>query len=123
MWRDKSSSLEQTSIERYRQRHSRSQAIRSMDYLNTRLEDELILLGQIGANAAIFTGLYWPALGPVGASLAILEGTIPLYVTVGSLVGKLHHRLLNDEEWEMARYIFRDSLYDRDEIILTNLGG
>ena len=27
------------------------------------------------------------------------------------------------EEWEMARYIFRDSLYDRAEIILTNLGG
>ena len=86
-------------------------------------EDELIWLGQIGANTAISTGLSWPALGPIGASLAIAQGAVPLYVTVGSLVGKLHHRLLNDEEWEMARYIFRDSLYDRDQIILTNLGG
>jgi hypothetical protein len=86
-------------------------------------EDELILLGQIGANAAIFSGLYWPALGPIGASLAIAQGAVPLYVAVGSLIGKIHHRRLNDAEWEMARYIFRDSLYDRDEIILTNLGG
>ncbi|MGH8064152.1 MAG: hypothetical protein ACRERE_02705 [Candidatus Entotheonellia bacterium] len=86
-------------------------------------EDELILLGQIGANAAIFSGLFWPALGPIGASLAIAQGAVPLYVTVGSLVGKLVHRLLHDDEWEMARYIFRDSLYDRAEIILTNLGG
>lgn len=85
--------------------------------------DELILLGQIGAHAAILSGLYWPALGPIGASVAIAEGAIPLFVTAGSLVGKLHHRLLNDEEWEMARYVFRDSLYGRDEIILTNLGG
>ena len=91
--------------------------------LKHEFEDELIWLGQIGANAAISTGLSWPALGPVGASLAILEGTVPLFVTAGSLVGKLDHRLLNDEEWEMARYIFRDSLYDRTEIILTNLGG
>jgi hypothetical protein len=91
--------------------------------LKHEFEDELILLGQIGANAAISTGLSWPALGPVGASLAIAQGAVPLYVTAGSLVGKLDHRLLNDEEWEMARYIFRDSLYDRTEIILTNLGG
>lgn len=85
-------------------------------------EDELIWLGQIGLNAAIFSGLYWPALGPVGATLQILQGLVPLYITLGSLVGALHHRLLNDEEWEMARYVFRDSLYERNDIILTNLG-
>jgi hypothetical protein len=86
-------------------------------------EDELILLGHIAGEVAIFSGLYWSALGPVGASLQIAQGAIPLYVTVGSLVGKLHHRLLNNQEWEMARYIFRGSLYDREEIILTNLAG
>ncbi len=61
-------------------------------------EDEIIWLGQIGANVAIFTGLSWPALGPVGASLAIAEGAVPLYVSVGSLVGKLHHRGMNDQD-------------------------
>src|SRR3954452_16276826 len=75
-------------------------------------EDELILLGNIAGNAAIMSGLYWPALGPVGASLAIAEGAIPLYITGLSLLGKLHHRLLNDREWEMAQYIFRGSLYN-----------
>ena len=91
--------------------------------LKHEFEDELIWVGHIAADTAIFTGLYWPALGPVGASLQIAKGAIPLYITGRSLLGKLHHRLLNDDEWEMARYIFRDSLYDRDEIILTNLGG
>ena len=56
-------------------------------------QDEIILLGEIAGNAAIFSALSWPALGPVGASLAIAQGAVPLYVTVGSLVGKLHHRL------------------------------
>jgi hypothetical protein len=91
--------------------------------LKHEFEDELILLGVIGVDVAICTGLYWPALGPIGATLEIGQGLVPLYVTAGSLVGKLHHRPLNDEEWEMARYIFRDSLYDRDDIILTNLAG
>jgi hypothetical protein len=86
-------------------------------------EDEIVLLGMIAGDIAIFSGLSWPALGPIGASLAIAQGAVPLYVTVGSLVGKLDHRLLNDEEWEMARYIFRDSPFDRADIILTNLGG
>lgn len=86
-------------------------------------EDELILLGEIAGEIAIFSGLAWPALGPIGATLAIAEGAIPVYVTVGSLVGKLHHRLLDDQEWEMAQYIFRESLFDREDIILTNLGG
>jgi hypothetical protein len=91
--------------------------------LKHEFEDELILLGNIAGNAVIYSGLYWPALGPIGASLAIAQGAVPLYVTVGSLIGKIDYRLLNDAEWEMARYIFRDSLYDQAEIILTNLGG
>ena len=86
-------------------------------------QDELIMLGEIAGDAAIFSGLSWPVLGPIGASLAIAQGAVPLYVTVGSLIGKIHHRRLNDKEWEMAQYIFRDSLFDRTEIILTNLGG
>ena len=91
--------------------------------LKHEFEDEIIWLGQIGTNIAIFSGLSWPVLGPVGASLAIAEGAIPVYITVGSLVGKLDHRLLNDQEWEMAQFIFRDTLPDRSQIVLTNLGG
>jgi hypothetical protein len=91
--------------------------------LKHEFEDELILLGTIAGDVAIFSGLSWPASGPIGASLAIGQGAVPLYVTATSVVGKLHHRLLNDQEWQMARYIFRDSLYNRDDIILTNLGG
>jgi hypothetical protein len=73
----------------------------------------------MAGEAAIFGGLYWPAMGPVGTAVA----AVPLlYVTGKLLIGKLHHRLLNDQEWEMARYIFHDSLYDRDDIILTNIG-
>ena len=86
-------------------------------------EDEIILLGKLAGEVIILSALTWPALGPVGAALQIAEGAVPLYVTAGSLIGKFHHRLLNDEEWEMAQYIFRDSLFERDEIILTNLGG
>jgi hypothetical protein len=86
-------------------------------------EDEIIWLGQIAANVAIFTGLSWPALGPIGATLAIAQGIVPLYITAGSLIGKLHHRPLNDQEWEMADYIFRGTLLQRSEIVLTNLGG
>lgn len=86
-------------------------------------EDEIILLGEIAGEIAITWALSWPVLGPVGASLAIAQGAVPLYVTVGSIVGKIDHRLMNDEEWAMAQYIFRDSLYGRDDIILTNLGG
>jgi hypothetical protein len=91
--------------------------------LKHEFEDEIIWLGQIGANIAIFSALSWPALGPIGASVAIAEGALPLYITVGSLIGKLDHRLMNDQEWEMAQFIFRDTLPDRSEIVLTNLGG
>jgi len=79
-------------------------------------EDELIFLGQIAGDAAIFTAVTWPAVGPIGAAPH-------LYVTGKLLLGKVHYRLMNDQEWEMARYIFRDSLYDRADIILTNLAG
>lgn len=83
-------------------------------------EDELILLGEIAGKVIIVGGLTWPALGPIGA---IALGAVPLYVATGSLIGKIHFRKMNDQEWEMARYIFRDSLYDRDNIILTDIGG
>jgi hypothetical protein len=91
--------------------------------LKHEFEDELILLGQIAGETAIFTALSWPVLGPIGASAEIAAGLIPAFVSVGSIIGKLHHRLLNDQEFDMAQYVFRDSLMDRDEIILTNLGG
>lgn len=91
--------------------------------LKHEFEDELIWIGQIGANVALVSGLSWAALGPVGASLAIAQGAIPLYITTGSVVGKLHQRLLNDQEWEMAEYIFSDTLIDRSQIVLTSLGG
>ena len=79
-------------------------------------EDELIMVGLLATDMAIFTAVTWPAAGPFGAAPHT-------YVTGRLLLGKLHHRLLNDEEWEMARYIFRDSSLDRADIILTNLGG
>jgi hypothetical protein len=92
--------------------------------LKHEFEDELILLGQIAGEVAIYSGLSFPALGPVAASLAIVaENAIPVYVTVGSVIGKLHHRPLNDQELAMAHYVFRQSLGDTDRIILTNLGG
>jgi hypothetical protein len=85
-------------------------------------EDELILIGEIAGEAAILSGLAWPVLGPIGASIVIAEGGVPLFVAAGSLIGKLHHRQLNAQELEMARYVFRDSLGDHDQIVLTNLG-
>jgi hypothetical protein len=88
--------------------------------LKKEFEDEIILLGEIAGKAIIVGGLTWPALGPVGA---IALGAVPLYVATGSLIGKIHFRKLNDQEWEMAQYIFRDSLDDRDNIILTDIGG
>ena len=91
--------------------------------LKHEFEDEIVWIGQVGANIAIYTVLTWPALGPVGASLAIAQGAVPLYISGKSLVGALDHRFLNDQEWEMAKYIFHDSLLDRDQIVLTNLGG
>jgi hypothetical protein len=91
--------------------------------LKHEFEDELILIGEVAGEIAIIGGLTWPVLGPIGASLAIAEGAIPLYVAAGSVVGKLHLRQLNDQELEMARYVFRGSLGDLDEVILTNLGG
>jgi hypothetical protein len=83
-------------------------------------EDEIIWIGQIGANAVLFSGLTWPALGPL---VPIAEGVVPLWISVGSIVGKIVHRSLNDQEWEMAQYIFRGTLLDRSEIVLTNLAG
>jgi hypothetical protein len=85
-------------------------------------EDELIFAGSVAGNIAIFSALTWPALGPTGATAAILRGAVPVFIRTGSLIGKLHNRLLNDQEWEMARYIFGDTLPDRSQIILTNLG-
>src|SRR5512132_2917818 len=86
--------------------------------LKHEFEDELIMLGQIAGETAIFSGLSWPVLGPIGASAVIAAGAIPAFVAVGSIIGLLHHRLLNDQEFEMAQYVFRGSLMDRDEIIL-----
>ncbi|WP_420630326.1 hypothetical protein [Candidatus Leptofilum sp.] len=83
-------------------------------------EDEIIMLGQIAGEIVIVSGLYWPVLGPVGATAQIMQNIVPTMVTVGSLIGKIDHRYLNDQEWEMANYIFGDSLADRDRIILTN---
>jgi hypothetical protein len=79
-------------------------------------EDELVLLGQIAGDAIVFAGLTWPAVGPFGAAGH-------LYVTGRLLLGKVHHRRPNAQEWEMAQHIFRDSLPDRRDVILTNLGG
>jgi len=91
--------------------------------LKHEFEDELIMVGELAGEAAIFSGLSWPALGPIAASAAIAEGAVPLYIAAGSIVGKFHHRPLDDRELAMARYIFGESLGNPDDIVLTNVGG
>jgi hypothetical protein len=90
--------------------------------LKNEAEDEIILLGQMGANYTITGALSLPTVDPFAATLLILRGSLPVYVVAGSLTGKVHHRFLNDTEWEMAQYIFQGTLLERREIILTNLG-
>jgi len=65
--------------------------------LKHEFEDELILLGRLRADTVIYAGL--------------------------KLIGQIRQRQMNDQEWEIAQYIFRDSLYDRTEILLTSLAG
>jgi hypothetical protein len=91
--------------------------------LKHEFEDELILIGELAGEAALIGALTFPALGPIAASAAIAEGAIPLYVSVGSIVGKFHSRRMNDQERGMARYVFGRSLGDLEEILLTNVGG
>jgi hypothetical protein len=79
-------------------------------------EDELIMFGLIAGDAAVFAGVTWPAVVPFGAAAH-------LYVTGRLLLGKVHYRPPNSQEWEMAQYIFRDSLPDRSDVLLTNLAG
>ena len=79
-------------------------------------EDELIMLGQIAGDAAIYSGITWPLVGPFGAAPH-------LYITGRLLLGKVHFRSPNAQEWEMARYIFGDTLPARTDVVLTNLAG
>jgi hypothetical protein len=79
-------------------------------------EDELIMLGHIAGDLVIYGGVTWSAVGPFGAAAH-------LYVTGKLLSGKLDHRPPNAQEWEMAQYIFGDSLPGRTDVILTNLAG
>src|SRR5689334_2781935 len=59
-------------------------------------EDELIMLGYLAGDFAIFTAVTWPIVGPFGAALHLYESGRLLF-------GKIHHRPMNDQEWEMAR--------------------
>ena len=79
-------------------------------------EDELILVGYLFGDAVIYAGLTWPILGPFGAAPQA-------YAAGRTLIGKLHSRTMNDQEWEMAEYIFRGTLPHRSDILLTNLAG
>ena len=91
--------------------------------LKHEFENEIILIGRIGVDVGLFTGLTWPLLGPVGMTADILKGVLPTFVNEGLLNGRLAHRLLNDQEWEMAQYIFHNTLFARSDIILTDMGG
>lgn len=84
--------------------------------LKHEFEDELIMLGYLAGDIIIFSPITWPVVGPFGAAKH-------LYESGRLLLGKLHHRQMNDQEWEMARYIFRDSIYKRSDIYLTNMAG
>jgi hypothetical protein len=79
-------------------------------------EDELIMVGQIAGDLALYSGITWPAVGPFGASAH-------LYVAGRLLAGKVDFRNPNNEEWAMARYIFGDTLPGRRDVVLTNLAG
>jgi hypothetical protein len=103
--------------------------------LKHEVEDEIIWVGQLGANIVIEAALTWPVEGPIQQSLQISKGIYPVYITgkalYGKITGKLNARYMNDQEWEMARYIFRDSLIGPvdvpwdipKDIVLTNVGG
>jgi hypothetical protein len=79
--------------------------------LKNELEDELFMLA-----------------GPSG--LAVGFGVFPVqfdqaaqFIIGGlALIGAIKHRELNDEEWEMATWVFGDELPPRGSIRLTNLG-
>ncbi|PWU00167.1 MAG: hypothetical protein C5B51_25850 [Terriglobia bacterium] len=96
-------------------------------------ENEIIWLGQLGANVVIESGLTWPVEGPLQATIEIAKGAVPLYsATLGPLIFHLHYRYMNDEEWQMARYIFGKTFQEPTDppwenipkdIVLTNLGG
>jgi hypothetical protein len=77
-------------------------------------EDELLAVGHFAGDMLLFGGLTWPivsASGVVVFARTVLER------------GMIQMREPTDREWEMARHIFRDKLPDRDDVILTNLGG
>jgi hypothetical protein len=77
-------------------------------------ENELLVVGHFAGEMLLFGGVTWPitlAGGAVVFGRTILER------------GMIRMRGPSDEEWEMARYIFRGSLPDREDVILTNLGG
>ena len=98
-------------------------------------EDEIIWVGQLGANIVIEGALTWPVEGPIQASLQIAKGIVPVYITgkslVDKIIGKLNYRYMTDQEWEMARYIFHDTLAGRvaapwevpKDIVITKVGG
>ncbi len=84
--------------------------------LKHEFEDELIFFLYFSGYSVIYSGLTWPVAGPFGAAAH-------LYAAGGVVFGFIDHRRLNDQEWEMAQYIFRDTLPDREHIVLTNVAG
>jgi hypothetical protein len=77
--------------------------------LKNEIEDELIMLNPFGLVPSInvFFGF-----DPVGAT-----------IVVGDLIGVVQHRTMRDDEFEVARYVFGDSIQRLNEIRLTNLAG
>jgi hypothetical protein len=76
-------------------------------------EDELLIVGHFVGEIALFGALSWPS--QVGGALVWGRSLLEQ--------GILKARRPTDEEWEMAQYIFADTLPRRNDIILTNLGG
>jgi hypothetical protein len=77
-------------------------------------EAELLVAGHFAGELLLFGGVTWPI---TSASGAIVFGRTVLER------GMIQMRGPTDQEWEMARHVFRGTLPDRDDVILTNLGG
>lgn len=82
--------------------------------LKHEFEDELVFISKLTAEGFI-TGA---VLGP---NIAVAGSAAPLWLTLGTFIGAIQTRQMNDVEWGMARKVFWDSLVDRNKIILTNV--
>jgi hypothetical protein len=79
--------------------------------LKNEFEDEIFMMA---GPSGIIVGL--------GVFPVQFDQAAQIIIGGAALVGAIDHRQLNDEEWRMARWVFRDQLPPRKNIRLTNFG-